>query len=188
MRGLSRQPLARFVALGLLIVCVDSLFGVTTYTEDIGAETVVVDDDVRKAVDGALFASLGRPPTADERAQALERWVREEVLVREARALGLDQATYWFGTVWPRRWQHVRSLQVAPEPTDDELWSVFRAEAGSMKSSKSGAFAICTPPKIGRSPTAWRALAGGGGPGASRRGGAGIAGRSGAAWTNDRTS
>jgi len=129
MRAFLRQPLARFVALGLLILLVDSLLGVTSFTEDTGAETVVVDANVRSTVDTQLHASLGRVPTTPERTEALERWVREEVLVREARSLGLDRTDALVRNRLAETMVYVsRSLQVAPEPTEEELRAAFAQE------------------------------------------------------------
>ena len=129
MSALLRQPLAQFGVLGVLILAADGLLGVTPRPQDIGDETVVVDAGVREAVEAQLTASLGREPTAAERAGGLERWVREEVLVREARALGLDRGDALVRNRLAETMVYVhRSLQVAPEPTEEQLRALFVAE------------------------------------------------------------
>lgn len=130
MTAILRQPLARFVALGLLILCVDSVLGVTEYAEDSGAQTVVVNREVRDTVEARLVASLGRTPSQEEREKALEHWVREEILVREARSLGLDRGDVLVRNRLAETMVYVhRSLQVPPEPSDEELRAVFAEES-----------------------------------------------------------
>jgi hypothetical protein len=84
---LLREPLVHFLLLGALLFALHALVSGETPRRDV----VVV---TRGRIDGlvAQFAALhGRSPDAAERSGLIQDWVREEILCREAVALGLDR-------------------------------------------------------------------------------------------------
>lgn len=82
-----REPLVHFVALGALLFVLNGVFGDSA--ADDPSITVSEPEIVRLA---QLFAAQWqRPPTREELDGLVERQIREEVLYREAVALGLDQ-------------------------------------------------------------------------------------------------
>jgi len=78
-----------FFALGALLFI---LFGMVS---DDGPradrDTIVVDANLIAALESRFEGVWQRPPTVAEREGLIENWVREEVLYREALALGLDR-------------------------------------------------------------------------------------------------
>lgn len=85
-----REPLARFLLLGLAIFAVDrALNGVTGPGQK--PEHIVVTATQQSALAEVFRAEHGREPRADELQARLNRWIDEQVLYREALALGLDR-------------------------------------------------------------------------------------------------
>lgn len=79
-----KDPLALFLLLGVLIFAVDEL------TPDTGDDTILVGElDIARLSD-QWSAQMGRVPTETELAGLVDAHVREEMLVREAVKMGLD--------------------------------------------------------------------------------------------------
>lgn len=85
-----REPLARFLLLGLAIFAVDRLFSGATGTDQTPGH-IVVTATQQAALAEAFRAEHGRVARADELQARLDRWIDEQVLYREALALGLDR-------------------------------------------------------------------------------------------------
>ena len=87
-KRLLREPLVHFLVAGAAIFAVLSL---RTAPDDPASRTIHLtrDDQARLSVHFAQI--MGRPPTQAELDALVQRWVREEVLYREALRLGLDQ-------------------------------------------------------------------------------------------------
>ncbi|GKS59342.1 hypothetical protein YTPLAS18_28690 [Nitrospira sp.] len=124
MRRVIREPLLHFALLGLVI------FGLNTWLDD-----TAVHNGLRIELTAADIGHLRtlwqrtwqRPPTADELRGAIEDRVREEILYREALAMGLDKDD----TVVRRRLMQKlkflsEDLMAGTEPTVDELQRYFR--------------------------------------------------------------
>ena len=56
------------------------------------SEHIIVDESVAIRLAGMWQGQMGRAPTAEELHHLLQNWVEEEMLYREAMALGLDDA------------------------------------------------------------------------------------------------
>ena len=89
MRGVLREPLVHFLLGGALILM---LFAVFNDTPQRPSDTLleITDQDVDRLV-ARFEATWRRPPTEQELSHLVDLLVRQEVLVREALALGLDQ-------------------------------------------------------------------------------------------------
>lgn len=89
LRRALREPLLHFALLGA------GVFGLWRAGAGAGAGeasgTIVVDRATEERLGGELEARLGRAPTEDELAAAIDRFVDGEVLYREGLALGLDR-------------------------------------------------------------------------------------------------
>ena len=122
---LLREPLLLFLVLGAL------LFGLHTLVSDQSQES---DDALRIQVTAADIDQLragwerqmGRPPRLEELQGLTDRFIREEVLVREALALGLDRDD----TIVRRRLVQkmnflVEDLALLNEPTEAEVSDYF---------------------------------------------------------------
>lgn len=86
MRRLLSEPLLHFLLLG------GALFGVhAAVTPDRGADTIAVSADRIEQMATAFAEVWRRPPTEEELTGLIDRYVEEEILVREAVKLGLDR-------------------------------------------------------------------------------------------------
>ncbi|GGD86565.1 hypothetical protein GCM10011515_02560 [Tsuneonella deserti] len=88
LRSLLREPLVHFLFFGLAIFAV---LAWRVPPDDPASRTIHLtrEDQARLSVNFAEV--MGRPPTAAELDALVARWVREEVLYREALRLGLDE-------------------------------------------------------------------------------------------------
>lgn len=82
--NLLRSHLFWFVVIGASIFAIDALRP--------DSERIVVDESVAVRLAGMWQGQMGRAPTAEELHHLLQNWVEEEMLYREAMALGLDDA------------------------------------------------------------------------------------------------
>ena len=89
MQSAWHEPLARFAVLGLLILAADRLLGGSAGIDD--ANRIVVTEGRQQVLAQSFRAEHGRVPRNDELQALLDRWIDEQVLYREALALGLDQ-------------------------------------------------------------------------------------------------
>lgn len=133
---LLREPLIHFAALG------SALFVIYDPALPAGAED-------RIAVDAAFVEGLrreheqrtGRPPTADEERGLIERFVEEEMLYREAVAMGLDRGD---PIVRRRLIQKMgflaEDLAAIDEPTDAELEAYRSAHAARYRDPERTSF------------------------------------------------
>ena len=124
----TREPLVWFVGLGVLVVGIQVLRDGGLPAEPEAETTIVVDDGLVADLSRDLQTSLGRAPNDTEVTLAVERWIDTEILVREARRLGLDQTD---PQVRARLAQKMATVQqataVPPEPTDAELRALYDA-------------------------------------------------------------
>jgi hypothetical protein len=88
MPRLLKDPLVHFLAIGALLFAISAWRGEPVTT---GAERIVVTAEQVAEVRAAAAALQGREPTKEELAALVEPTVRDEVLYREALALGLDE-------------------------------------------------------------------------------------------------
>ncbi|MBW2367611.1 MAG: peptidyl-prolyl cis-trans isomerase [Deltaproteobacteria bacterium] len=114
-----REPLVHFIALGLLIFCLNAWLG------NPGSDSnpvIEVSAPKIKRFSEIYQAKWRRVPTSEEMNALIEQYVREEILYREAVAMGLDQND----TIVRRRLaQKVEflseDLAPVPDPDDAEL-------------------------------------------------------------------
>src|SRR5260370_19628685 len=89
-RGRLREPLLYFLLAGALIFAVYELLNPTANRTDQANRIVLTDNDLRQLA--VQWLAQGRPPpTPDEMRELIEDRVSEEILFREAVALGLDK-------------------------------------------------------------------------------------------------
>ena len=85
-----REPLLHFLFAGALIFAIYQLLNPTANRIDRGNQVVLTKDDLRQLA--VHWLAQGRPPpTADQMHALIEQRVSEEILSREAVALGLDK-------------------------------------------------------------------------------------------------
>ena len=88
--GWLREPLARFLLIGIGFLAVDHAVRDRVAVVD-DAPRIIVSASRRDTLAEAFRAEHGRMPRAEELQALLDHWIDEEVLYREAVALGLDR-------------------------------------------------------------------------------------------------
>ncbi|MGC6494383.1 MAG: peptidyl-prolyl cis-trans isomerase [Myxococcota bacterium] len=87
-----REPLVPWLAIGMVVVGGELWRGpMQDPVSEPDDAVLVVDETVRDRLALELAQSRGETPSETEVAAAVEAWVREELLLREARRLGLDE-------------------------------------------------------------------------------------------------
>jgi peptidyl-prolyl cis-trans isomerase C len=117
-----REPLGRFLVLGAALLAVDHAVGRESFGPEEEALQIVVSASREARLVEAFRAEHGRAPSSEETRALLDRWIEEEVLYREALALGLDRSD----TVVRRQLtQKMRFLiedaTLLPEPSQADL-------------------------------------------------------------------
>jgi peptidyl-prolyl cis-trans isomerase C len=114
---LLREPVFHFVLLGILL-----LVGQRWLVSDRGGGEIIVSDAVVAGLRADLLRRTGRLPTSNEEEAWIQNYVDDEVLYREALALGLDRGDI---IVRRRLMQKMAFLledaEPIPNPTDEEL-------------------------------------------------------------------
>ncbi|MBO6766953.1 MAG: peptidyl-prolyl cis-trans isomerase [Erythrobacter sp.] len=87
-RKLLRDPLAHFLVAGAAIWGLLALAGDPV---DPASRTIELSRERQAGIALGFERMMGRPPTDAEMDWAIERWIREEVLYREALRLGIDE-------------------------------------------------------------------------------------------------
>jgi len=132
-RGLAREPLLHFVVLGA------ALFALHARVAPPPAERIEVAPAFVAGLRAEQAERTGQPPSDDELRGLVERHVDEEVLYREAIALGLDR-----GDVIVRR-RLVQKMELLAraairEPTDAELGEHLTAQAERYRGAETVSF------------------------------------------------
>jgi hypothetical protein len=121
---LLREPLLHFVALGVALFLVYALAS-DLFTPDTSRRIKITASEIELLAEN-WARQWQRPPTEDELRGLVEARVREEVLYREALAVGLDQNDV---VVRRRMVQKVellsQDLALLADPTDQELQTFF---------------------------------------------------------------
>ena len=122
-----REPLLHFLALGAALFAADA--ALRPAEEE--ARVIVVDGPLRRELAERLETRLGRPPTEEERAADVERWVEDEVLYREGLRRGFDAHDPTVRARVAARMERVlREGVIVPAPDDDALRELLRRDPG----------------------------------------------------------
>jgi peptidyl-prolyl cis-trans isomerase C len=85
-----REPLVHFLLIGFVLFVVSGMFNPQAGERYQSKRIELTEDDLRQVI-VAWTAQWQRPPTPEEMRGLLENKIREEILYREALALGLDK-------------------------------------------------------------------------------------------------
>jgi len=123
--GWRREPLLHFLLLGAALFALSRFFNPAAEPAAPSRQIVLTLDDLRQLQIG-FAAQWQRPPTEQEMMALIENRIREEVLYREALALGLDKDD----TIVKRRMAQkmeflAEDVSTAHEPTTEELKAWF---------------------------------------------------------------
>jgi len=120
-----REPLTQFVMLGLALLFV---YGITSdlFSSDTGRSIEMTEGDITLLAQ-TFQAQWQRPPTEEELRNLIEARVREEVLYREALAVGLDQDDLVVRRRMVQKMELLsQDLALLVDPTDQELQTFFQ--------------------------------------------------------------
>jgi peptidyl-prolyl cis-trans isomerase C len=120
-----REPLLHFLLIGLALFVVYRALNPAAVEQQNPSRIELTDDDLRQ-MELAWMAQWRRPPTPEEVHRLVESKVREEILYREALALGLEQGD----TIVKRRMVQkmeflAEDLSALREPNREELTAWF---------------------------------------------------------------
>jgi hypothetical protein len=116
LRRLAREPLVHMIVLG------GFLFGLWRAVSPAAARRVSVSADVKAGLAADHRRRFGVAPTEKELAALVDRWVGDEVLYREALALGLDRGDVVVRRRLVQKMQFVLdAVEPVGEPGDAEL-------------------------------------------------------------------
>lgn len=83
-----RDPLCHFLVLGAVLFM---LYSAVNGPAGVPADLIVIDENQALRLSGQFQRTWMRPPTRQELQRLADDFVKEEILYREAKALGLDQ-------------------------------------------------------------------------------------------------
>jgi hypothetical protein len=134
-----KEPLLHFLLIGCMIFVVFEIADDSPPAAE--ADLIVITEADATRLSENFKKAWRRRPNGDELAALIEDRVREEVFVREALALGLDQDD----AVVRRRLRQkmeflTASVVEAMEPTEDELLAFFKSQAGQFERAAQMAF------------------------------------------------
>jgi hypothetical protein len=125
-----REPLLHFLAVGLVLVVAGQLFDSGRRGSDQFNRIELTEDDLRR-LEVVWVAQWNRPPTPDERRKLVEDRVREEVLYREALALGLDRGDTIVKRRLAQKMQFLaEDVSRLGEPSDADLKAWYARNSG----------------------------------------------------------
>ena len=122
-RGVLREPTLHFVVLAATLFAANA----TVRAQDRG-HVIQIDRRNIAASIMQIEASIGAPLTPEEQQRVEDAYIEQQVLVREAKALGLDD-DYQVHDLLAQKMLHVLSADVI-RPTDAELAAYFEANGG----------------------------------------------------------
>lgn len=129
LRRLLREPLIQFLLVGLTLFGAWQLVGPAQAGRDAPNRIVITEDDLKQM--SVAWMAQGMPPPTPQQLQSLvEKRVREEVLYREALALGLDKDDVIVRRQLARKMEFVaEDVSKLDEPTPQELRAWFDKNA-----------------------------------------------------------
>ncbi len=131
--GILGEPLLHFLALGALLFGIFALWG-RPVTPVAAMDQIVITPGLIDNFRTTLERTNGRAPDAKELDQAVDSYVREEILDREARALGIDRDDTIVRRELAQRMNFIATADVeGSAATDGELQDFFEKNAGLFK-------------------------------------------------------
>jgi hypothetical protein len=132
---LSREPLVRFVALGVLLFSIDRALAGDPPPDD--SHRIVVTDGLVEALAVDWEERHGTRPNEEEARTLLDAFVREEALSREARAAGLDAGDRIVRRRLVQKLEFLLAGTVEPgEPDDAALTAWIAAHPDAFRSER----------------------------------------------------
>ena len=130
MHWLLREPLLHFLILGVGLFVLYSQFG---QTETAPRDRILVDEAELTRLSEQFRRTWMRPPTREELRGLAEEFVKEEVLYREALALGLDQDDLIIRRRMRQKMEFLNADLTEQQPTDADLQAHLEANPDSFR-------------------------------------------------------
>jgi hypothetical protein len=146
LRRILREPLLHFLLAGGALYLLHGLFAVNG--EDADSRHIVVDRPAllrfmqyqARAFEPESFAASFDAMGAAQRRQLIDQYVREEVLYREAQALGLTQGDYVMRQRLVQKMSFLLEAQPEGEPAEIELQEYLKANEAMYRVEPSWTF------------------------------------------------
>mgnify|MGYP001601240874 FL=1 len=123
-----KTPLVQFLLLGLVVYLAYAIFA--KQAEEVEETTVVISAREVEWMESNWQKRWMRAPTEEEREGFMQQYVRENLLYREALALGLAEDDPVIRRMLAQKLERmVQDLAVGGEPTEEELKGYFEAHA-----------------------------------------------------------
>jgi hypothetical protein len=126
MRRLVKDPLVHFLLLGAVLFAVSAWRGESVSA---GREEIVVTAEQVAQARAAAAVLQGREPTPEEMEALIEPTVRDEVMYREALALGLDENDDEVRRRLIEKMSYLTQDLADPEPSSEQALREFYAES-----------------------------------------------------------
>lgn len=127
-RRFLREPLLQFFLLGLALFAAYRILGGGERAQR--TDRIVVDAGQIERLSGEFYRVWARPPTRADLERLIEEHIKEEMLYREALALGLDRDDEVVRRRMRRKMEFLNeSLVEVLDPTDEELQAWFEKHA-----------------------------------------------------------
>ncbi len=126
-RSILRQPLFQFLVLGLILFGLYTVFGEKQETE---SKEIVISSQQVELLASMWEKQWRRPPTPQELEGLIQSFIREEVLYREALAMGLDRDDMVVRRRLAQKIEFLaQDLATQGEPGDAELRTFYQENA-----------------------------------------------------------
>jgi peptidyl-prolyl cis-trans isomerase C len=131
MKHLLSEPLLHFLAIGLILF---GVYGLLNEDINLDSNQILIPQSLTDKLIFQWATQNGRPPTQDEKDGLLELFIQQEILYREALALGLEQGDVIVKRRLAQKMQYLfEDLSPAPEPDHDELKTYLELNAGQFR-------------------------------------------------------
>jgi hypothetical protein len=138
LRALLKEPLVHFLVLGLIIFAVYHALNRSNEQEP---DKIVVTQARMEQLAGLFAKTWQRPPTATELKGLIDDYVKEEILYREALALGLDNDDTVIRRRLRQKMEFLSDTVIgALNPTDEELETYLESNMSKFELDSQIAF------------------------------------------------
>ncbi len=141
LKNMIKDPFVHFMALGALIFLITENDITFPSNNELDKEEIVVNHQIENLLFISFKANQGRHPTDLEKQSLIDNYIREEILVREAIELGLNQNDHVIRT---RLVELVNTMGLAntpiEEPSEQQLQQL--AEADLARYASGGQFSL----------------------------------------------
>ncbi len=125
MKKLFNEPIFHFLLLGGLLVIIHNLWG--SYQGELG-RTIIVSSAELDRLSKAWSSTSGREPSAKDRDYIIDQYVKEEVLVREAQRLGLEDEDVIIRRRMAQKMDFIISADAQVENPSDDILRAYHAD------------------------------------------------------------